>query len=78
MTYIVRTPTEFRNLGYIWSWLKNNFPGEVTDKIKGMKKFSDSTGAVFDVAEEDKEILDDYIRKNAEESKKGLELEIAT
>lgn len=51
VTYIVRTESEFRGPGYIWGWLKNNFPAEVTDRIKGMKKFLDSKGAVFDIAE---------------------------
>lgn len=42
-----------------------------------MKKFSDSKGAVFDVAEEDKEVFDNYIAELAE-GKKGMEMEIAT
>ncbi|KAL4480085.1 hypothetical protein ABPG74_020601 [Tetrahymena malaccensis] len=78
VTYIVRTPSEFRGLGYIWGWVKNNFPAECTDRIKGMKKFADNKGAVFDVAEEDKEVFDAYINELAEGTKKGLELEVAT
>ena len=65
ITYIVRAPIEFRNLGYVWGWLKQNFPGEVTDRIKGMKKFNDSLGAVFDVAEADKEHFDRFIEEQA-------------
>lgn len=61
VTYIARTSSEFRGPGYIWGWLKNNFKPEVTDRVKGMKKLADSKGAVFDVAEEDKEAFDEYM-----------------
>jgi ATP-dependent RNA helicase DDX21 len=75
ITYIVRTTSEFRGPGYIWGWLKSNFPDEVTDRIKGMKKFLDSKGAVFDIAESDKELFDEYLA-NQDETK-SLQLEIA-
>jgi len=31
ITYIVKSNSEFRNLGYIWSFLKNLFPLEIVD-----------------------------------------------
>lgn len=48
-------------MGYIWAFLKGQFPLEFTDKIKGMKKFIDNRGAAFDVPVEQKDLIDEYI-----------------
>ena len=47
----------------MWKFLKDEFSTKVTDKILFMKRFKDSKGVVFDVPEEAKGELDEYIEK---------------
>ena len=36
------------------------------ERVKGMKAFRDNKGAAFDIAEEDKAVFDDYIKRHKE------------
>jgi len=61
VAYQAENPYEFRNLGYVWGFLKRNFPLDVTEAIKGMKMYKNSMGAAFDVLEKDVELFDKFI-----------------
>lgn len=78
MTYMVKSPYEFKSNGYVWKFLKDEFSINVTDKIQFMKKFKDNKGVVFDVPEQAKEELDKYIEKQQlNDFQKGMKLSLA-
>lgn len=64
ITYLVETDVEFRNLSFIWIYLKRHFPAEVTDNIKGMRAFVNKRGAAFDIPEQYDEQFQEFIENN--------------
>ncbi|KRX08732.1 P-loop containing nucleoside triphosphate hydrolase [Pseudocohnilembus persalinus] len=77
-TYICTTTDKFQALGYIWSFIRNNFSQEINDSIKGMKKLGDQK-AIFDIPEEHCATLEQYIQdKKDGKVKWGHDLEVAT
>lgn len=52
ITLKIESTIEFRNSGFIWSFLKKNLGQDVIDRIKGMRVFKNRKGAVMDVGEE--------------------------
>jgi len=64
ITYVVETDCEFRNLSFIWIYLKRHFPFEITEAIKGMRAFKNQMGAAFDVPEQYAQDFDNFIQEN--------------
>jgi len=64
ITYFVETDIEFRNLAFIWTFLKRYFPAEITDTIKGMRAFKNKRGAAFDIAEQYEQDFQNFIESN--------------
>lgn len=65
VTFIVNSQTEFRNIGFVWTFIRTNFDMETVNKIKGMRAFKDRKGAAFDVPEECQEVFENFISKNS-------------
>jgi len=64
ITYVVETDVEFRNLAFIWTFLKRYFSSEITESIKGMRPYLTKRGAAFDVPEQYEEDLQNFIESN--------------
>jgi len=64
ITYFVETDVEFRNLAFIWTFLKRYFPQEITETIKGMRAFKDKRGAAFDIPEQYEADFQNFIDSN--------------
>lgn len=77
ITYMISTTEAFRSVGYVWSFIRNNFSQQCNDSIKGMKKLKSNKGCVFDVAVEHCKEFNDYIEKfDKGEINRGLKIEI--
>ncbi len=75
VTMIIRCNVEFRNLGYIWNFLRRHFKEDVVGKIKGMKAFRDRMGAAFDVPEDCYSYFEEFSQKESNDI--GMEMEKA-
>jgi len=80
ITYVINCPIEFRSLGYIWNFLRNNFDQAVVNDIKGLKPLANKMGAVFDITSENSSAFDDYIKQSesGEINAKGMMIMKAT
>lgn len=64
VTFIIRSKMEFRNIGFVWNFVRNNVDPDIYNKIKGMKSFKDKKGAAFDVPEDCQIYFENFQSKN--------------
>jgi hypothetical protein len=64
ITLKIESAVEFRNSGFIWTFLKKNLGQNVIDRIKGMRMFENKKGVVVDVGEEFFEQVCDIFKGN--------------
>ena len=64
VTFVVKSQMEFRNVGFVWTFIRNNMEMEIVNKIKGMRAFKDLKGAAFDVPEECQSYFENFKSKN--------------
>ena len=64
VTFIIKSQMEFRNIGFVWTFIRNNIDFETVNKIKGMRAFKDMTGAAFDVPEECQKFFEEFQIQN--------------
>lgn len=64
VTFIIKSKMEFRNIGFVWNFIRNSIDPEIYNKIKGMKAFKDRKGAAFDVPEECQDFFENFQSKN--------------
>lgn len=53
VTYVIKCPSGFNHIGYIWTMLKRILTDEKREKVRGMKPFKTMDGVVFDYPEDD-------------------------
>ena len=51
ITYQLDMDVEFNSLKYVWNFLKEEFPGALSEEIRGMHKYETERGVVFNVPE---------------------------
>lgn len=64
VTYVIKSQMEFRNIGFVWTFVRNNFDPETVNKIKGMRAFKDRKGAAFDIPEDAQVAFEDFQSNN--------------
>lgn len=70
ISYQLKTSVEFNSLKYIWNYL-SQLPEEITASIKGMVKLSNNMGVVFDVPDEYRPQMDDFMARENRHSRKN-------
>lgn len=62
ITYQLKTSVEFNSLKYVWNYL-NSLSEKIRNSVKGMVKFKNRRGVVFDVPEIYKLQIEEFIHK---------------
>jgi len=65
VTFIVKSQMEFRNIGFVWTFIRNSFDAETVNKIKGMRAFKDRKGAAFDAPEDIQAVFEEFVSNNS-------------
>lgn len=60
ITVVCQTREQLNNTQEIWGILRENFPGDMCSRIKGMKMLADYRGVAFDLAEGDRKVIQEY------------------
>jgi hypothetical protein len=79
-TYRLDMDVEFNSLKYVWNFLREEFPKNLYEAVKGMQKYENEKGVVFNIPEELKyltEVVTEKLRKYRAKFK-GIELQECT
>lgn len=49
VTYKLDMDVEFNSLKYVWNFLREEFPKLLYESLKGMQKYSNDKGVVFNI-----------------------------
>jgi len=65
VTYILRNDRGINNVSYAHKLIQNNFSADIGYKIKGMKLLRSGEGIVFDISEENAEVIDQEYKEQS-------------
>jgi len=60
ITVVCNTREEVRSLSFVWGLLRENFPHDLVERVKGMKLLANNRGCAFDLSEQDKHLINEY------------------
>lgn len=63
VTYKLDMDVEFNSLKYVWNFIREEFPSSFSEEIRGMQKYQNEKGVVFNVPEEKRYLIEIFENK---------------